>query len=262
MRVRLAADRGHRLGDAPHAAAQRTPLRKLDRHLGRGRLGVDLDRETPFYLFCLLLLVVLALAARNLARSKMGRAFAAVRDRDIAAGIMGVPLLRTKVVAFGVSSFYAGVAGGLLAVARGQITPENWNLLLSIDFLAVILIGGVATISGSMIGAVFVVLLPRFVHGRSKDQQFVPGASAAFALTEHLALEVSYDRFRLFLLVCRLLLRRLLLVRGFLRRLLLDGLGLGHVVAAGGEEQREDGEDREELPPCCHVRVLSGPASS
>jgi branched-chain amino acid transport system permease protein len=126
--------------------------------------GFDLRREQIFYFFCFALLVVMGVLARNLARSRMGRAFAAVRDRDIAAEVMGVPLLRTKVIAFGVSSFYAGIAGGLLPVAVGAINPERFNLLFSVEFLAIILIGGVATISGSIIGAAFIVLLPRLVQ--------------------------------------------------------------------------------------------------
>jgi branched-chain amino acid transport system permease protein len=126
--------------------------------------GFDLRREQIFYLFCFVLLVVMGVLARNLARSRMGRAFAAVRDRDIAAEVMGVPLLRTKVIAFGVSSFYAGIAGGLLPVAVGAINPERFNLLFSVEFLAIVLIGGVATISGSIIGAAFIVLLPRLVQ--------------------------------------------------------------------------------------------------
>lgn len=157
---------------------RRAPLTELlgfDLHARHTVAGVDLDRETTFYLFCLLVLIVLGVLARNLARSKMGRAFAAVRDRDIAAEIMGVPLLGTKVVAFGVSSFYAGVAGGLYTVLLGQITPENWNLLLSIDFLAIILIGGVATISGSIIGAAFVVVLPRIVQEFAASIPFISG---------------------------------------------------------------------------------------
>jgi branched-chain amino acid transport system permease protein len=126
--------------------------------------GFDLRREQIFYFLCFALLVVLGVLARNLARSRMGRAFAAVRDRDIAAEVMGVPLLRTKVIAFGVSSFYAGIAGGLLPVAVGAINPERFNLLFSVEFLAIVLIGGVATISGSIIGAAFIVLLPRVVQ--------------------------------------------------------------------------------------------------
>jgi branched-chain amino acid transport system permease protein len=150
-------------------------------------LGVDIPRETFFYLVCLALLVVLAVAGRNLARSRLGRAFAAVRDRDIAAEIMGVPLLRTKVLAFGISSFYAGVAGGLLTVALGQVTPENWNLLLSVDFLAIILIGGVATISGSIVGAAFIILLPRGVERLADHVPFIgtaanPGILSVFQL--------------------------------------------------------------------------------
>ena len=127
--------------------------------------GVEVEGDVLFYVVCLVLLIGFAVGARNLARSKTGRAFAAVRDRDIAAEVMGVPLVRTKVLAFTISSFYAGVCGALLAVMYGTIVPENFGLLLSVDFLAMILIGGVATISGSLVGAAFVVLLPRFVQG-------------------------------------------------------------------------------------------------
>jgi branched-chain amino acid transport system permease protein len=136
----------------------------VDLFANREILGVRVDRFTVFYFACFVIFLVLAFAARNLTRSRFGRAFAAVRDRDIAAEVMGVPLLRTKTLAFGVSSFYAGIAGALLSIIIGRITPENWNLFLSIDFLAVVFIGGVATISGSILGAVFVVMLPKLVE--------------------------------------------------------------------------------------------------
>lgn len=136
--------------------------------------GVDVTGQQLFYLLALVVLVVAALAARNLARSKVGRSFAAVRDRDIAAEVMGVALTRTKVLAFTVSSFYAGICGGLLAVTFGNPTPENFNLTLSVMFLAMILVGGVATISGSIVGALFITLLPRFVQWLSG---YVPGIS-------------------------------------------------------------------------------------
>jgi branched-chain amino acid transport system permease protein len=136
--------------------------------------GIDMTGQQLYYLFSLLMLVVFAVAARNLARSKAGRAFAAVRDRDIAAEVMGVPLVRTKVLAFTVSSFYAGICGGLLAVSYGQPTPENFNLTLSVIFLAMILIGGVATISGAITGAIVIQMLPRFVQWLSG---YVPGIS-------------------------------------------------------------------------------------
>jgi branched-chain amino acid transport system permease protein len=102
--------------------------------------------------------------ARNVARTRQGRAFSAVRDRDIAAEVMGVPLLRTKRLAFTLSSFYAGIGGALMTIVIGFTTPEKWSLLLSIDFLAVVLIGGAATITGPIIGAAFVVLMPRFIE--------------------------------------------------------------------------------------------------
>lgn len=140
-------------------------------------LGFELPRERVFYLFCLTLLIVLGVLARNLARSRMGRAFAAVRDRDIAAEVMGVPLLKTKQLAFTISSFYAGIAGALLVIVIGRVTPENWNLFLSVEFLAAILIGGVATISGSIIGAAFVILMPRVVEWASGFIPFIGGAA-------------------------------------------------------------------------------------
>jgi branched-chain amino acid transport system permease protein len=137
--------------------------------------GFEFERGNLFYLLCLGLLVLFAILTRNLARSKVGRSFAAVRDRDIAAEVMGVPLTRTKVLAFTISSFYAGICGGLLAASIGQIEGMNFGLLMSVDFLAVILIGGVATVSGSIAGAAFVVLLPRLVQTYA---HYVPFISA------------------------------------------------------------------------------------
>jgi branched-chain amino acid transport system permease protein len=136
----------------------------FDLYQRRTLLGTDLSREGVFYLFTLLVLIVLAILARNVARTRQGRAFSAVRDRDIAAEVMGVPLLRTKRLAFTLSSFYAGIGGALLTIVLGFTTPERWNLLLSIDFLAVVLIGGAATITGPIIGAAFVVLMPRLIE--------------------------------------------------------------------------------------------------
>ncbi|HSK21675.1 MAG TPA: branched-chain amino acid ABC transporter permease [Egicoccus sp.] len=145
----------------------------LDLYRRQTILGVEVEGDVLFYFVCLLLLLGLGVAARNLARSKTGRSFAAVRDRDIAAEVMGVPLVRTKVLAFTISSFYAGVCGALLAVTFGTIVPENFGLLLSVDFLAMILIGGVATISGSIVGAAFVVLLPRLVQSLTDVLPFI-----------------------------------------------------------------------------------------
>ena len=135
-------------------------------------LGYRIDRFTIFYFACFVIFIVMAFAAKNFARSRFGRSFAAVRDRDIAAEVMGVSLLRTKTLAFVISSFYAGIAGALLSIVIGRISPETWNIFLSIDFLAVIFIGGLATISGSIMGAIFVVLLPKVVNALTP---FIPG---------------------------------------------------------------------------------------
>jgi branched-chain amino acid transport system permease protein len=127
-------------------------------------LGIMLRREQRMYFLGLVLLLLLGFLAKNLVRSGIGRAFAAIRDRDIAAEAMGVPLGRYKAIAFGISSFYAGIAGAMIASVLAHIEPGSYNLLMSVRFIAMILIGGLATISGSIMGAMFVVLLPRFVQ--------------------------------------------------------------------------------------------------
>lgn len=104
--------------------------------------------------------VILAIAARNLARTYIGRAFVAVRDRDISAEILGVDLLRTKLQAFAVGAFYAGVAGGLLGYFYGAITPEYFVLTLSVFYLAAVIVGGLGTVLGSILGAAFMTFVP------------------------------------------------------------------------------------------------------
>jgi branched-chain amino acid transport system permease protein len=142
-----------------------------------------IDKDISLYLICLVLLIGLGVMARNLARSRTGRAFAAVRDRDIAAEIMGVNLLRTKTLALVLSSAYAGIAGALMSMLIGRIVPEMWNIFLSIQMLAVVVIGGVATITGSIIGAAFVVLLPRVLEWAAPYLPFIGGASSGGLLS-------------------------------------------------------------------------------
>lgn len=147
---------------------------------GRGEvLGVlTLDRAQRLYYLGLIVLVILTVLAANLVRGAPGRAFAAVRDRDIAAEAMGVDLFHAKTVAFVVSSFYAGIAGALLSTTIGSVNPESYGLLLSVEYLAMILIGGIATMSGSLIGAGFVVVLPRLIEEVPRFVPFVsPGTS-------------------------------------------------------------------------------------
>jgi branched-chain amino acid transport system permease protein len=119
-----------------------------------------LTRDQQLYLLMLALLLVFALAARNIARSRVGRAFAAVRDRDMAAEMMGIDLPRTKTLAFALSSFYAGCAGALLYTVSGFFDPGSFNLLMSVQFIAMVLIGGAGTVGGTIAGALFISLLP------------------------------------------------------------------------------------------------------
>jgi branched-chain amino acid transport system permease protein len=122
--------------------------------------GEFLTKYQNLYLLTLVLLLIFALLARNLARSKVGRAFAAIRDRDMAAELMAIDLPRTKLLAFTISSFYAGCAGAMLYTITGFFDPRSFNLLLSVQFIAMVLIGGAGTVSGTIMGALFISLLP------------------------------------------------------------------------------------------------------
>ena len=97
--------------------------------------------------------MLLTLAARNLIKTKVGRAFIAIRDADIAAETMGVNLLYYKTLAFAISAFYAGIAGGLYAFVLRFIEPEIFTLLMSILFLTMVVVGGLGSIFGAIAGA-------------------------------------------------------------------------------------------------------------
>lgn len=127
-------------------------------------LGVDLTSEAKSYFMLLTLAIGFVLIAKNIQRTRIGRAFMSIRDRDVAAEIMGVDEVRYKLLAFGMSSFFAGVAGALLASFVGSVIPERWDLFLSVEFIAIVLIGGAGTVAGTLLGAAFVTILPRLVQ--------------------------------------------------------------------------------------------------
>ena len=122
--------------------------------------GWEMARPSSFYWLVVPVACVSVLAAANLFRTRIGRAFIAVRDRDISAAVLGIPLLRTKLMSFGLSSFYAGVAGALFAYFFRSVTPESFPFVYSIFFLAAIIVGGMGTILGGVIGAIFMTLVP------------------------------------------------------------------------------------------------------
>jgi branched-chain amino acid transport system permease protein len=127
-------------------------------------LWFDVTDNQKTYLFCLALLGIAVLVAKNLVRTRTGRALQAIRDRDVAAEIMGVPEVKYKVIAFAISSFFAGIAGAVFASFVGRLPPEFWDLVLSVEFIAILLIGGAGTVAGTLLGAFFVVLLPRLIE--------------------------------------------------------------------------------------------------
>lgn len=122
--------------------------------------GVPLDTDFKLYWVIVPVTVLMLLGAANLFRTRIGRAFIAIRDRDISAEVLGIPLLPYKLLSFAISSFYAGVAGGLFAYFFRAITPESFPLLMSIFFLAAVIVGGMGTLLGSVLGAVFMTLVP------------------------------------------------------------------------------------------------------
>ena len=149
--------------------------------------GFDVSRTSEYfsgdqqmYWLMLVLLVIFAVVGRNIARSAAGRSFAAVRDRDIAAEITGVDVRRVKRRAFVVSSFYAGCAGALLYSILGYIDPASFGLLVSVQFVAMVLIGGVATISGSIMGAFFIALLPALTRELPQYLPFLSSSATEF----------------------------------------------------------------------------------
>ncbi|MGH3735465.1 MAG: branched-chain amino acid ABC transporter permease [Micromonosporaceae bacterium] len=137
---------------------------------GQGFLDVDrlslfgfkvqrLNFEFTWYWIIAAIAVLAVLAARNLFRTALGRSFMAVRDQDIAASAIGVDLTRTKLMAFAVSSGYVGLAGALTAHYTETVTWERFTLVVSIQYLAMIIVGGLGSVAGAVYGAAFIVLL-------------------------------------------------------------------------------------------------------
>jgi branched-chain amino acid transport system permease protein len=123
--------------------------------------GVNMSSPRGRYILTLLLVIALTHVARNLVRSAVGRSWMAVRDREIAAKLMGIPVLPSKMLAFATSSFYCGIAGALWAFAYlGTVEPHGFDLSRSFQVLFIIILGGLGSIEGPFLGAAFIVLLP------------------------------------------------------------------------------------------------------
>jgi branched-chain amino acid transport system permease protein len=134
-----------------------------------GHMGISTPRisigpwilkgDRHLYYLIMPLTVIMTVAGRNLIRTKVGRAFIAIRDSGLAASTMGINLTYYKTLAFAISAFYTGIAGGLMAFVLGFINPGGFTLTLSITFLAMIVVGGLGSISGSILGAILLTLV-------------------------------------------------------------------------------------------------------
>jgi branched-chain amino acid transport system permease protein len=144
--------------------------------------GLLLDTNGLYYYLALTLLACATAFAWNVRRTRSGRAMVAVREREIAASVMGVDVRRVKVAAFTVASFMAGVSGALFASYLSFAQPDQWSLLLSIQFVAAVIVGGMGTVAGPLLGSAVVFALPTLL----KDLPFLPQdadfASIAYGL--------------------------------------------------------------------------------
>ena len=154
-------------------------------------LGVPFEELERLWYLGLVLLAVAYYYGRQLTDGRPGRALETVRDSEVAAAVMGVDVTRYKAAAFTVSSMYAGLAGVLLALIFGRIVPESFGLALSVEFLAMIVIGGLGSVRGAVLGGVFVSMLPKLLDHYSESLPFLatagsgsgvePGMAARFA---------------------------------------------------------------------------------
>ncbi|HLF90582.1 MAG TPA: branched-chain amino acid ABC transporter permease [Anaerolineales bacterium] len=137
--------------------------------------GQQMNTDFNFYWVVWALAGLTALTTINLFRTHYGRAFIAIRDQDIAAEVMGVDLFRYKLLSFAISSFIVGLAGALIAHYRSIVTWERFTIDVSVTYLAMIIIGGLGSVSGSVFGATFMTLLPAILTNAGRAlRSFVP----------------------------------------------------------------------------------------
>jgi len=165
-------------------------------------LGYAFDTPVRKYMLTLCIVAVLAVLAKNMLRSETGRKFMAVRDMDIAAEVIGIRMMQTKLLAFAISSFYCGVAGALYAFTYlGTVEPEAFNLDLSFRILFMVIIGGAGSILGSFMGAAFIVLLPIFLNTMAGPLEHLLGFTLPSGLMSNLELIVFGALIIFFLIV-------------------------------------------------------------
>jgi branched-chain amino acid transport system permease protein len=125
--------------------------------------GFEISTRQQYFAMAMIILIILCVFAHNMLRSKTGRALIAMRDSEHAAQAMGISLFRYKLIAFAVSAFYAGIAGSLYAHLIRFVEPSAWGIDLSLNLLAMVVIGGLASIGGAIVGASFIALMPEII---------------------------------------------------------------------------------------------------
>ena len=130
--------------------------------------GIDLGQGAPFYFVCLVVAVLCTLGILNLLRAPTGRAFVAIRDSEISAQSMGIHLARYKTLSFAISAALAGLGGALYAHKISFLSPDQFSILQSIDLLLLVVIGGLGSVHGAFLGAIFIITMPQLI-AMSKD---------------------------------------------------------------------------------------------
>lgn len=161
--------------------------------------GFSFDNDLRYFYLVLFWTVVCFVAVSNLLRSRDGRALVAVRDHYLSAEIMGVNLTKYRILSFGISSFFAGLAGALFGHYLEYVSVEGFTILLSIQFLAMIIIGGLGSVSGSLLGAAFILLLPQFMEeAASAAASIFPAMEAGKAYIKQMSVGAAIILFLIF----------------------------------------------------------------
>ena len=176
--------------------------------LSGGRMGLSVQKLQPLlglssivfnYYFNFLIALIFTLASYNIVSSYMGRAFIAIRDNDIAAEVLGVNLTHYKLLSFAVSSFYTGVQGGLFGLFMGYLEPNMFTFMEAITLFVAVIIGGLASVEGSIMGAAFVILVPQVFSAYKEMVPVVYGATILIVLIfEPLGLYGRWFKMRLY----------------------------------------------------------------
>ena len=177
--------------------------------LSGGRMGMIITKLSPLfglpritfnYYFNFLIALVFTLAMYNIISSYMGRAFIAIRDNDIAAEVIGVNLTRYKLLSFAISSFYTGVQGGLYGLFIGYLEPNMFTFMEAITLFVAVIIGGLASVEGSIMGAAFVILVPQVFSAYKEMVPVVYGVTILIVLIfEPFGLYGRWFKMRLYL---------------------------------------------------------------